>query len=104
MATIIIDETIPERLISVSIGIVGFNLATKDATIRLTTPGKPRADVFPNMLDVYQGLTTDQKTTISQWYRQQIAMGMNIEFGTSYIWSDIPDTIFDPEPEIPEEP
>lgn len=105
MATIIIDEPIAAQNIKVSIGIVGFNLATKDATIRLTTPGKPRSDVFPNMLETYQGLTTDQKNTLNMWYRHQIALGMNIQFGTSYTWVDIPDTIFDPEPvDPPEEP
>ena len=98
MATINIDVSINPQELEISIGVLGFDLATKDAIVRLTTPGYPRSDERPNMLETYQGLTTDQKSTLNAWYRQQIALGMNMKFDSSMSWQDVPDTIFDPEP------
>lgn len=103
MATIHMEHTNPEELITITIGVVGFDLSSKDALIRLTVPGQPRSEQRVNMLTTYQGLTTDQKSTLNLWYRQQVAMGMNAMNGTSLTYADIPDTIFDPEPD-PEEP
>lgn len=99
MATLHLDETIPEQVLAVEIGVCSFNFATKFSTVRLTSTGKPRADVPVDMHDTYEALTTDQKTTISIWYRQQVALSMNAKFGGTRTWQDIPDTIFDPEPE-----
>ncbi len=103
MATLHLDETIPEQVVTVTIGVCSFNFATKNSVVRLTSDGKPRADMPVDMTDTYTALTTEQQTTIRLWYRQQVALGMNAKFGTTYTWVDIPDTIFDPEP-VPEEP
>lgn len=101
MATIHMGHTTTAKEIVVSIGSLGFNLATKDVIVPLSTPGFPRENVSVNMLETYQALTTTQQTTIKNWYRQQVALGMNAKLETDYLFSDIPDIIFEPEPEEP---
>ena len=102
MATLHLDHTTNATEIVVSIGVCSFNFATKDSIVRLTTPGYPRADIAVDMTDTYAALTQEQKDTIRIWYRQQVALGMNAKFGTILTWQDIPDTIFDPEPDSEE--
>lgn len=99
MAELHLDHTTTATDMIITIGVCSFNFSNKFSTVRLTTPGYPKADMPVDMADTYAALTQDQKDTIRIWYRQQVALGMNAKFGTTLTWQDIPDTIFDDEPE-----
>ena len=94
MATIKLNHTKPSEEIEISIGVLGMNLATREANVRLVVTGIPRKDVQVDMLPAYNSLDTDEKTLIKNWYRQMVALGMNVGFETSLVYTDIPDTIF----------
>ena len=100
MAKITLSHTSEPKEIEVEIGVVGFDLSEREAIVRLRVDGYPKIDERVDMMPTYQGMTATQQNTVKAWYRQQIALGQNQKFGTDLDYTDIPNTIFDDEPEI----